>query len=638
MFKNHKKYYSVALILISVSLLNAVKFAPKEEFKNPILKDSKEDGGLGFDEIADIAGWQTSKNIKTGDPRATKGGSLTMLGGAEFPRTFRDIGVDTRHQINSLMSSLQYEALLSFDYEDLEYKPNLATHWKIEPDSLTFRFRIDPNAKWSDGRDITSNDVVAYLRLILDPGHEDPNTSRIMGELFELPVAESKYIVKVVAKKKDWRSFRYAASFTPLPSFYLDKIDGAGYIEKYNDSFMPVSGPYKYDEANTVKGADGVITFKRRTDYWAKDYKRNIGFNNFDQIRFIFIMDENQQQVSFFNGEFDMYSGFRAQWWVELFNEKEQAEISRGWIHKIKIFNSLPKGPSGIVFNTKKAPWDDIKVRKAFAHLFDVEKLNKRLFFNEYSQLNTFFFGTPYANPRNPFTEYNPEKALSLLNEAGWVMEPGETWLSKNGKKFEFEFLIATGGERIYSSFQDDLSKVGIKMTFNQMDNIGKFSSTMKKEFEVTSQGWTAGFFPSPEGMMHSKFAEDIEVTNITSMAIPEMDKLIDMYNAEWDAKKRVPLAHKIDSIAINSYHYAMGWTSPYGLRMMYWNKFGIPETGISYIGDWMAPIFMWWNDPEKEIQLEKAISSQLSLDKSNVGKKSSTGDWNEIDYWNKKP
>jgi microcin C transport system substrate-binding protein len=277
-------------------------------------------------------------------------------------------------------------------------------------------------------------------------------------------------------------------------------------------------------------------------------------------------------------------------------------------------------------------------VRKAFAHLFDVEKLNKRLFFNEYSQLNTFFFGTPYANPRNPYTKYDPEKALSLLSEAGWNMEPGETWLSKNGEKFEFEFLIATGGERIYSAFQDDLSKVGVKMTFNQMDNIGKFSSTMKKEFEVTSQGWTAGFFPSPEGMMHSKFAEDIEVTNITSMAIPDLDKLIDMYNAEWDAKKRVPLAHKIDSIAINSYHYAMGWTSPYGLRMMYWNKFGIPEKGISYIGDWMAPIFMWWVDPDKEIELKNAITSQKNLPPSKAGKKSSDGDWNEIDYWNKKP
>ena len=143
-----------------------------------MLKTSKDDGGFGFEEIATSLGWETSENIKTGDPRAVKGGSLTMLGGAEFPRTFRDIGVDTRHQINSLMSALQYEPLLSFDYEDLEYKPNLATHWKIESDSLTFRFRIDPNAKWSDGKDITSNDVVAYLRLILDPGHEDPNTSR----------------------------------------------------------------------------------------------------------------------------------------------------------------------------------------------------------------------------------------------------------------------------------------------------------------------------------------------------------------------------------------------------------------------------------------------------------------------------
>ena len=55
-------------------------------------------------------------------------------------------------------------------------------------------------------------------------------------------------------------------------------------------------------------------------------------------------------------------------------------------------------------------------------------------------------------------------------------------------------------------------------------------------------------------------------------MAIPEIDKLIELYNAEWDAK-RIPYAHKIDSIAVNSYHYALGWTSPYGARMLYWNK-----------------------------------------------------------------
>ena len=44
-----------------------------------------------------------------------------------------------------------------------------------------------------------------------------------------------------------------------MPSFYLDKIDGAGYIEKYNFSFMPGSGPYEYDSQNSKKGNEGFI-------------------------------------------------------------------------------------------------------------------------------------------------------------------------------------------------------------------------------------------------------------------------------------------------------------------------------------------------------------------------------------------
>ena len=623
MLNNYRKFYLLVFGIILIGLGNTIKLRPS--FTDPMLKDSPEHGGIGFENFAEHLGWKTNTNIKSGDPRAVKGGTLTMLGGAEYPKTFRDIGKDSRHQINSLMSGIQYDPLLSFDYEDLEWKPNLATHWKMESDSLTYRFRIDPNARWSDGKDVTSKDVVAYFNLLVDPGHKDPNVTKFYDEYFETPIAETKYIVKIKAKKKDWRVFRYAASFTPLPSFYLEDIDGAGYIKLYNFTFMPVSGAYKYDSKNSK--TDSHITFKRRDDYWAKNYKRNKGYNNFDNIKFIFIEDDNQQVVKFFNGEYDIYPWSRAQWWVEKFNDEKSNEIKMGWVQKIKVFNSLPKGPSGIVFNTRQSPWNDIRVRKAFAHLFNVEKLNERLFFNEYVQLNTFFYGTPYANPNNPYTDYNPEKAIKLLNEAGWTVKPGETWLTKNGQIFEFEFLIGPGEDRIYTSFQQDLSDVGIKMTFNQMDSNGAFSTTMKKEFEVTSQGWTGGFFPSPEGMMHGKYADDIEVTNITSMDIPELNDLIDEYNEEWDPKKRIPIAHKIDSIAVESYHYAMGWTSPYGARMLYWNKFGIPEQGISYVGGWQSPISMWWIDPKKETKLNSAKNNNTKLPKEPE----------IIDYWNKK-
>ena len=164
-------------------------------------------------------------------------------------------------------------------------------------------------------------------------------------------------------------------------------------------------------------------------------------------------------------------------------------------------------------------------------------------------------------------------------------------------------------------------------MEFEQVDGNAAFSKVMKKEYEVTSQGWTAGFFPSPEGMMHSKFADKLEVTNITSMAIPEIDKLIEQYNAEWDAKKRIPFAHKIDSIAVNSYHYALGWTSPYGARMLYWNKFEMPDWGLYYASGWQSPITLWWIDPSKEKQLQKAKSNNTSMPKEDE----------IIDYWNRK-
>ena len=94
-----------------------------------------------------------------------------------------------------------------------------------------------------------------------------------------------------------------------------------------------------------------------------------------------------------------------------------------------------------------------------------------------------------------------------------------------------------------------------------------------------------------------------------------------------WDPKKRIPIAHKIDSIAVESYHYAMGWTSPYGARMLYWNKFGIPEQGISYVGGWQSPISMWWIDPKKETKLNSAKNNNTKLPKESE----------IIDYWNKR-
>ena len=622
MFKNIK--FWMFLLLFFFLFFDTINAKIKRKGGSKLNNKSKE---LSVQEL-EKQGWITNTNTyPTGSPEAEIGGIITMLGGDEYPNTFRNIGKDSRSQVNGLLAGLQYEDLLSFDYEHLEWAPNLATHWKVSADSLTYWFRLNPKAKFADGRDVTSEDVIATFKLLIDDGHQDPNVAGFWNDLFEIPIAESKYTFRVTAKKKDWRTFRNFATLTVMPSTYLDKVDGAGYIEKYDFSFMPGSGPYEYDRENSKKGNEGYIIMKRRDDWWAKNNPDNIGIYNFDKIKFIFIEDENQQVISFFNGDYDIYPWSRAQWWVERFNSEKYKEIENGWVQKIKIFNFLPKGPSGVVFNTKKKPFDDVRIRKAFTHLFDVDKLNKRLFFDEYVRLNTYFYGTPYSNPRNPMLSFSPQKALELLNEAGWVRKDGNQWLTNEKNEiFEFDFLISPGEDRIYTTYQEDLKNVGIKMNFNQVDGSAAFSKTMKKEYEVTAQGWTGGFFPSPEGLMHSKYADEVEVTNITSMAYPELDKLIEAYNAEWDAKKRIPLAHQIDSIAVNSFHYALGWTSPYGARMLHWNKFGMPESGITYVGDWRTPLSHWWIDSSKENKLNTAKQNNTSLPIQPT----------TIDYWNR--
>ena len=54
-----------------------------------------------------------------------------------------------------------YETLLTLHPTTLDYMPVLATHWQISPDKMTYRFRLDPNARFSDGQPVIADDVVA---------------------------------------------------------------------------------------------------------------------------------------------------------------------------------------------------------------------------------------------------------------------------------------------------------------------------------------------------------------------------------------------------------------------------------------------------------------------------------------------
>ena len=110
------------------------------------------EGGEGFEKIAEVYGWTTNNDIvSNGDPQAIKGDTITISLQDVFPPTLRGFGKETRSQLLRFIEQASYESLLNFNPETNQFEPELATHWKVGTDSMTFFFRIDPRAKWATG-------------------------------------------------------------------------------------------------------------------------------------------------------------------------------------------------------------------------------------------------------------------------------------------------------------------------------------------------------------------------------------------------------------------------------------------------------------------------------------------------------
>jgi ABC-type transport system substrate-binding protein len=215
-------------------------------------------GGKGFKG----EGWETNTDYELmGSPQAVKGGTYREYQ-PDFPTTLRLHGPDSNLILNSMIGSMVYESLLTLHPSTLDYLPVLATHWQISPDKMTFRYRIDPNARWSDGEPVVADDVVATWSLLTDKTLQDPSEALVYGK-FDKPVAESKYIVSVHAKDLSWRNFLYfSASMQILPSHILKNVNGAAYVKDYNFKLLPGTGAYEVRYADVIKGKS--LTIHRR--------------------------------------------------------------------------------------------------------------------------------------------------------------------------------------------------------------------------------------------------------------------------------------------------------------------------------------------------------------------------------------
>jgi len=115
------------------------------------------------------------------------------------------------------------------------------------------------------------------------------------------------------------------------------------------------------------------------------------------------------------------------------------------------------------------------------------------------------------------------------------------------------------------------------------------------------------GPFPEPFQFFHSSQADQKASTNVTGFKDKHVDELLAQYDRELDVKKRAALLQELDGIVTSSHNYLLEWSAPY-TRMVWWNKFGMPQGVITRIGDYRDPPSLWWFDPEKNRRVEEAM------------------------------
>jgi microcin C transport system substrate-binding protein len=574
-----------------------------------------EKGGKGFTG----EGWETNTNFELiGDPRAVKGGVFREYV-RDFPGTLRMDGPESNSALNYMIGPMVYESLLTIHPTSLDFIPVLATHWQISPDRLTYRFRLDPNARWADGQPVVADDVVATWSFRMDKGLQDPSNQMTFGK-FEKPVADSKYIVSVKSKVLNWRNFLYFSGMSIFPAHVLKNVDGAAYLKDYNFKLLPGSGGYKVDEADIIKGKS--VSIRRRDNYWAAKHRRNVGLNNFDEIREIVVRDQKLAFEMFKKGDLDDYYVNISREWVEELNFDR---VQRGLIQKRKIFNDNPSGFGGLAFNTRREPFSDLRVRKALSLLMNRDELINKLFFKEYLPLNSYYAGGIYENRNNPKNQYNQQEALALLAEAGWKDRDAQGRLVKNGQPLSLEIVnYDKGAETWLTVYQEELRKVGIAMNLRLVTPETQFKLIMDRNYGMAYTAWGALLFPNPETSFGSELADVPNNNNITGFKDKRVDELLAQYDKEFDQKKRIAIIQEVDGILANSYQYALTWDAPFQ-RIAYWNKFGHPEGYLTRVGDYRDMTSLWWVDPQKDAELRRAMGD--SSVKLQVGE-------TEVRYW----
>ncbi|WP_173930993.1 ABC transporter substrate-binding protein [Chelativorans sp. Marseille-P2723] len=405
---------------------------------------------------------------------------------------------------------------------DMDANPTgvLAESWEVSEDRTTFTFNLRDGVTWHDGEPFTSEDVLWTFLGTRDDYMPHPryqSTLDTLVESYEAPDPDT-FVIKL---KHPYAPFLtvFGASNYAMPIVPKHVYDGTD-IANNEANWAPVgTGPFKFKE--WVRGSH--IELVRNENYFIEDQPR------VDSFIIRIMPDETARLLALKQGEVDYlyYYAVAYNSIPELQNDPNIVVTSDG------------AGLQGLIemfhFNLKQEPFDDLRVRQAFAHLLDRELINQVVYYGLARPTGSAIGKTvPFWNEEVLATydkgglEENIAEAERLLDEAGYTRDA-------SGNRFEVTLLYMSGrpyAGKVGEVFNDNLSKVGIRMTTQPMDRPAFIEQTHTRwDYKISEQQFSSGPHPYlglPRYLLSSQHQPGIYPANAMGYENPEVDKLFE--------------------------------------------------------------------------------------------------------------
>lgn len=452
------------------------------------------------------------------NPSAPKGGRLTIGAQGSFDSlNLLAVGKNSPPAlIPYVLQSLMFRSL----DEPFTLYPLLAESIATPDDRSYAEFRLNPKARFSDGKPVTADDVIFSWDLLKRRSH--PFRRGYYGKVKE-------------AKRIDDRTVRF--EFGPGSDFELPLILGIMPVlakhatdpETFDTmGFQPLLGSGPYTVGEVQPGTRVVL--KRNPDFWGADLPTLRGTYNFDEVRLEYFRDGNTFTEAFRTGVYDFRVELDPTRWVTAY---DGPALREGRIVKEGYKSESPRPLNGFIMNTRRPVFADISARRAMNFLFDFEWLNHNLFRGQYRRTASFFDeselsarGRP-ADARErallaPFAADIPEdvmegrwqppktngsgrdravmaEAAKLMAEAGYRIVDG-VMTHKSGRKLAFDIMVnSRDKERIALAFADTLRLMGIAPRIRLVDDSQYWSRLRTFDYDMVIETYASSASPGNE-------------------------------------------------------------------------------------------------------------------------------------------